>query len=263
MSSTRRFSIITISFNSEKCITRTIESVLKQNYSDIEYIFIDGGSKDSTNKIINSYEKKLNEKGIHTIHISEPDNGISDAFNKGILKAGGEIIVILNADDELLPGSLETIDKEFTEEVDILYGNAIWDDYKNKIRKIKKAGTNLSDLLYRMIIIHPACFVKRKVYNQNGMFDDSYKYCMDKELLYRMYKLGSRFKYIDQELALMKAGGVSDLNTVKVIKEGERMAIYYGEKPLKAKLNAYYKIIRCKLIKEYKVIRKLILSYCK
>lgn len=258
MQSGIRFSIITISFNAENCIGRTIESVLNQEYSNIEYLFIDGKSKDSTNSIIDSYKSKLNEKGISIVHLSEQDKGISDAFNKGISKATGEIIVILNADDELLPGSLEIIDKEFTSDIDILYGNAIWDDTDNKIKKVKKAGTKLQDLLYRMILIHPATFVRREAYDQCGVFDISYRYCMDKELLYRMYIGGMQFKYINKELALMKAGGISDKNTVKVIKEGKRMAVNNGANPIKVEVNAMEKIVKCKLISIYKKIIKYV-----
>lgn len=255
MSKKRRFSIITISFNAEECIGRTIESVLNQDYDNIEYLFIDGGSNDSTNKIIEEYKEKFYKKGINIKHLSEPDKGISDAFNKGINIAEGEIIVILNADDELVPGALEEIDKEFTEDIDILYGNAIWEDIENNYKKVKKAGTNISQLLYKMILIHPATFVKKSAYDKNGVFNLSYKFCMDKELLYRMYKAGAKFKYVDKELALMKAGGISDKNTVKVIKEGERMAIEYGANQLKVRINAIDKIIKSKIIKICKKIR--------
>lgn len=252
MPKSKRFSIITISFNAEECIARTIESVLMQKYSNMEYLFIDGGSQDSTNQIIDSYKPRFNEVGISVIHISEPDKGISDAFNKGIHRASGQIVVILNADDELLTGSLGIIDEEFTDDVDILYGNAIWDDVENGINKIKKAGTNLSNLLYRMILIHPATFVKKRAYDKNGTFDTSYRFCMDKELLYRMYKADAKFKYVDKEFSLMKAGGVSDKNTVKVIKEGERMAIHNGAYPVKVKWNAIRNMWKCRLIKVYR-----------
>jgi len=92
-------SIITICFNSEKTIAKTIESILEQDYQNIEYLIIDGASKDGTMKIVNSYKKKFNQKGIEYVISSEKDKGIYDAMNKGVGKASGDVVGILNSDD--------------------------------------------------------------------------------------------------------------------------------------------------------------------
>ena len=98
-----KISIITITYNSEKTLENTIKSVIGQNYDDLEYIIIDGGSKDGTLKIAEQYKKYI------SVIVSEPDNGISDAFNKGISHATGELIGIINSDDMLADGALKTI----------------------------------------------------------------------------------------------------------------------------------------------------------
>jgi glycosyltransferase involved in cell wall biosynthesis len=253
MNTKYRFSIITISLNASDAIKKTIESVVCQKFSDFEYIFVDGFSNDSTNEIIENYKTTLNRIGIPVTHISEPDKGISDAFNKGIQLAIGEIIIILNADDELLPGALIRIDKEFNNDIDILYGNAIWEDTKRKICKVKKAGTRLQGLIHNMILIHPATFIKKKSYVKYGLYNTKYNYCMDKELLYRMYKSGAKFKYVDKEFSKMKSGGISDKDFIKVLQEGERMSIYYGINPFRAKFLVIIKILKCKMIRIYKL----------
>ena len=101
-----KFSIITVCFNSEKTIERTIRSVLNQTFSDYEYIIVDGASKDDTMKIVKSYEDKFDGR-LH--YISEPDKGIYDAMNKGIRLAQGEIIGIVNSDDWLEDDSLMNV----------------------------------------------------------------------------------------------------------------------------------------------------------
>ncbi|WDM33086.1 glycosyltransferase [Priestia megaterium] len=255
-----KFSIITISFNAEKTIKNTIESVLNQNYLDYEYIFVDGGSKDSTNEIIEHYKQKLLKKGISVKHISEKDNGISDAFNKGIALAEGEIISILNADDQFLPGALEKVSQEFDSDMDVIYGNCIWNDTLRGIRYIRKSKPFPEQLLYDMVFIHPSTFVRMEAYKKYGVFKIDYKYCMDEELLYRMYKQGASFKYLDIELTLFQAGGVSDNNPWPTWKEGERLAFSYGEPLWKVKAIKLKKVIKHNLSKIRKCLLKLLTS---
>ena len=98
-----KISIITISFNSDKTLEDTINSVISQDYPNLEYLIVDGGSKDRTLDIVDKYRDKID------VVVSEPDKGISDAFNKGIQLATGEIIGIINSDDLLMPGALQEI----------------------------------------------------------------------------------------------------------------------------------------------------------
>ena len=128
-----KVSMITICYNAEKTIAKTIESVLSQDYENLEYIIVDGGSKDHTVDIIKSYENKK----IHWI--SEKDNGISDAFNKGIKMATGDLIGLINADDYLFPHALANLTLACHECTDVLYGNTIVDDQENELKLIKYA----------------------------------------------------------------------------------------------------------------------------
>lgn len=262
-----RLSIVTVSFNVEQCIEKTILSVYNQTLPVYEYIIIDGGSTDSTVDIIKTYEAKFVKKGILFQYISEKDRGISDAFDKGILRATGDLVGLLNADDELLPNTCSILSKEYSKvSADIYYGNCIWEENENHLVFVSKPKVTSSDklykLLYNMVLIHPSTFITRKAYNEFGTYDISYKYCMDQELLFRMYKNKARFRYIDKEFTRFKAGGVSDSFPKKVFAEASRIAIDNGEPLVKVKIIEYLKLLRdfsarkAKKIGIYKWIKK-------
>lgn len=259
-----KLSIVTISFNAEKSIEKTILSILGQTKPVYEYIFIDGGSTDDTNRLIDSYQKKIEERGTIFIHISEHDQGISDAFNKGILKATGDFVGIINADDEMLSETNELLSNFVDDErCDIVYGNAIWIDEKNGLSYVKKPKGDLSRLYYDLVLIHPSTFVSKASYERNGLFNISYKLCMDKELLLRMYIGGEHFRYIDKELTIMRAGGASDQDVIKTVNEGIKLSNYYHCPKIYTYSNALKKIIKYKLatlikkIHLYKIIKGL------
>ncbi len=259
-----RLSVITISFNAEECISRTINSILAQTLPVYEYIMIDGASKDKTNEIICSYDDEFARRGIRFIHVSEPDAGISDAFNKGIAMATGDLVGIINADDELMVNANEILSQYYSEtQADVYYGNCIWVDSEHKIEYISKPHShNLSMLVYNMILIHPSTFVRKDTYEKYGTFNTTYKYCMDKEFLYRLYKHGAKFLYIDKELTKFKAGGVSDKHTNAVFIEGRHMALEYGKPWIVVmaveikKRTKTYKTKKLKGTRLYRIIKK-------
>lgn len=246
-------SIITITFNAEAVIEKTILSVLNQTRTIYEYIFIDGGSTDKTNEIIEQYAETIKNKGIKYIHVSEKDRGISDAFNKGICHATGEYIGIINAGDELLPNTNEELN-EFTKQTtaDIVYGNCIWMDEANGISYVRKPKGELSRLYYDLVLIHPSTFVKKTAYTAYGMFNIEYKLCMDKELLLRMYVQGATFSYLDRELTIFRAGGASDQDVVKTVKEGIKLSNAYNKPKIITYPNALRKIVKHKLSSKMK-----------
>ncbi len=145
-------SIITIVFNGEKYLDQTIRSVLDQNYPSVQYIIIDGGSTDNSINIIKKYEKDL------YFWISEKDNGISDAFNKGIARATGDIIGIINADDWYEPKTFERVAQQM-DDADICFGDVQF--WKNGEKEFIQKG-NLKLLIKEITIIHPTVFVKRE-----------------------------------------------------------------------------------------------------
>ena len=164
-----KVSMITICYNSEKTIAKTIESVLSQDYENLEYIIVDGGSKDHTIDIIKSYE---NEK---IRWISENDNGISDVFNKGIKMATGDFIGLINADDYLLPHAIANLLLACHEEADVLYGNTIVNDEENELKLAKHAGS-VEGLEYSLPFIHQSSLVRKKLMSDMEGIQKNIKY---------------------------------------------------------------------------------------
>ena len=120
-----KISIVTACYNSEKTIEKTIKSVIEQDYPNIEYILIDGGSTDNTMKIVKKYEK------VFSVIVSQSDKGVADGFNKGVQRATGEIIGILNSDDIMYKGTAKKLDQSYDGETDIYYGDHIVIDDEN------------------------------------------------------------------------------------------------------------------------------------
>jgi glycosyltransferase involved in cell wall biosynthesis len=202
-----KVSIITIVLNGAKTIEDTINSVIGQTADNIEYIIIDGGSTDGTTDIVKKYANHID------VFVSEPDTGIGNAFNKGILAASGEIIGIINADD--------WYEETAVAEVINVYGKyPYYDIYYGNCNIITTAGTSNikgSDnghllLLNGMSITHPSTFVKRNAYLKYGLFSEEYRIAMDYEWLLRAYVNGAIFKHVGALLAHHRPGGISQVN---------------------------------------------------
>lgn len=203
-----KISIITPTYNSEKTIDRTIQSVLSQNYNDIEHIIIDGSSVDGTMCIVNKYAGKLSKI------ISEKDDGIFDAMNKGISIASGDIIGILNSDDFFNSNDvLSIIANEFNDSsVDAVYGDiSYFLNDTNKITRYWKAGEYKEKKLNNgWIIPHPALFLRRSVYSKLGVFNLDLKVAADYEFILRIIKTKKvKLKYVKKILVRMYGGGNS------------------------------------------------------
>ena len=247
-----KISIITITYNSQDTIRKTIESVISQKYRPLEYVLVDGGSSDKTNEIISSYFEEFKIRGIEYSFKSESDEGISDAFNKGIKRATGEIIGIINSDDQLETDILSTVSDNFDNDVDVLCGDCLWVDEEKKISYIRKSRLNLKKLKHEMVIMHPTCFVRKKSYELYGCFDKELKFCMDKDLMARFYRNGAHFKYIPFTISVMAAGGISDINYKQVFDEGVIIAERNGVPHFFAVTYRMYKILRLTLIRMIK-----------
>ena len=151
---------MTITYNSEATLEETIKSIVSQYYDNLEYLIIDGGSKDKTLEIVNKYRDKI------AVVVSEPDKGISDAFNKGIKKATGEIIGIINSDDFLMPNALETIAKHYDSTVDVYSGNVLFwnEDTGDEYSSIPDIKFDKLKLQYG--VAHPARFIRKSAGDQ-------------------------------------------------------------------------------------------------
>ncbi len=203
-------SIITVAFNSENTIQNTIESIFNQTYQHIEYILVDGGSTDGTKDIIRFYENKIN------CYISEPDQGIYDAMNKGIKLASGDIVGILNADDLFYDHSiLEKIVKEFNDaDIDAVYGDVQFFhlEKQNKIvRYYSSKRFKPYKFKYGIMPAHPSFYAKRELFDKFGFYKIDYQIAADFELLLRfIYKNNIKCRYLEQAFVSMRPGGISN-----------------------------------------------------
>lgn len=201
-----KISVVTVCFNSSATIRKTIESILAQTYNNIEYIIVDGASKDNTVEIIKEYESAFNGK-LHWI--SEPDGGIYYAMNKGIAMATGELIGIVNSDDYYEPDAVEKMVEAYVPgKHQILYGY---------MRNISRSG-DISEpvrashtVLPDEMICHPSCFVSSNVYKDYGVFDTQYPSVSDYDFMIRMSKNPKvEFIPVDAVISNFTLGGMSN-----------------------------------------------------
>ena len=212
-------SIITPVLNGRVTIEDTIKSVLGQSHKEVEYIVIDGGSRDGTVEIVKSYGNRI------TKFISESDKGIYDAMNKGIKLASGEIIGILNSDDIYARDSVvEIVAKAMTEKrVDACYSDLVYVDRINADRIVRYwKSCEYREGLFKKgwMPPHPTFFAKRCVYEKYGYFDLSLPIALDYEILFRfMEKSKIKTCYIPEAMIRMRSGGFSNKNILNVIKQ--------------------------------------------
>ncbi len=228
-------SVVTICYNSAKTVEETIQSILGQDYDRIDYVMIDGGSTDGTLDIIAKYRDRLG------FFVSEPDRGISDAFNKGVAHSKGDVIVIINSDDILRPGTL----KQFAE----YYEEGQWDIYRcNVIVRNKETGfegRDIPSLKFPLIpwqvnVDHQGTFVTREAYERWGNYDINFRYMMDHDFLARCYQGGARMKYVPVDVAEFRLGGVSVASISEKRYDIEHIVTKQGGKQWQATLCYWY-----------------------
>ena len=215
-----KITIITVCMNSVNTIEKTIRSVIEQEYSDLEYIVIDGGSTDGTLEVLRQYESYIDK------WISEPDNGIYDAMNKGVGYCSGEWIYYLNANDRLFQNSTleQVFSKKYGEQVSCIYGNT-WNVKEKKL--YFKRAYDIETIYYRVPFVHQAAFVRRGVM-ERYRFDMGYKVSADYDLFTRMYVNGEKYKKIDCDIALFDLSGISQNSTTEARNEREEIQIKNG-----------------------------------
>lgn len=252
-----KISIVTITYNSEKTLEETFESILAQNYKPLEYIIVDGCSNDGTIQIIEKYLEIFKKNNIEVKYKSEKDSGISDAFNKGVSQATGEIVGIINSDDKLASGALEKISSVYNDSVGVYYGDCIIfkDGQREELIAVPKFSKDRKTLYIGMSLYHPSTFIAKSIYDQYGLYDTSYKMCMDRDLLLRIYTSGVEFLYISEPLACYREGGANQVNYNITANENELISVKYGMKKCKARLIKYYFSFHDSLWKIIKVLK--------
>jgi glycosyltransferase len=243
-------SIITVCYNRAHTIERAIKSVFEQDYKNIEYIIIDGNSNDGSQKIISKYQKKL------AYYLSEPDNGMYYALNKGIKQAKGEIIGFMHSDDEFYDsGVISNIVNYFKEntELDGIYGNGLYVDNNLKlVRDRKGIAFSLEKIKNGWLPLHPTVYLKKSVYKTYGDFDTRYYIASDSEFLLRMLlKHKINIDYLNKYIVQMKIGGLStNVNTtLKTFIEDFNIYKNYVSNPLLAILQKKWRAFQQYLTK--------------
>ena len=211
-----KISIITVVYNNEETIQDVMNSVLLQEYDDLEYIIIDGASTDGTVEIIKDILKRYPERNVK--FISEKDNGIYDAMNKGIRNSTGDVIGILNSDDFYVNNNVISIviNKFITKKVESVFADLVYvrtDNLDKIVRYYSSAIFHPGKMAYGWMPAHPTFFVKREVYEQYGLYKTDYKIAADYELIARfLVKNKVSYSYIPEVLVKMRTGGASTRN---------------------------------------------------
>jgi len=229
-----KISIITIAYNSAATIEDTIQSVLAQSHDDLEYILVDGASKDGTMDIVNKYKSRISKI------ISEPDKGIYDAMNKGVLAASGEVVGILNSDDFYADVDvLKDVNAKFEESpIEGLYADLVYIDRDDPLRIIRnwKSGEYQHGLFRKgWMPPHPTFFVKKACYDRLGIYNTSLRSAADYELMLRfIHKEEIKITYLPRVITKMRVGGQSNVslkNRIKANKEDRKAWEMNGLKP--------------------------------
>ena len=204
-----KVSIITTCYNREKTIAQAIESVLGQDYPDIEYIVVDGASTDDSFKVIRSYGSRI------TKVISERDGGMYEAINKGIKMATGEIVGLLHSDDFLFhPHIISEIVERFKRtSADIVYGDGLFVDAhetEKVIRDWRSGNYRRWKVRLGWLPLHPTVYIKRSAIERYGLYNENYKIAADSDFLVRyLYKAHLKVEYLGKYVVRMRMGGLS------------------------------------------------------
>lgn len=245
-----KITVITVCFNSVDTIEKAIESVINQDYPDKEYIIVDGGSTDGTVNIIKKYENCISR------WISEPDDGIFDAMNKGIHMATGNVIAFLNSDDWYVESALSMVCEVFEKnDCDCV----CCDNYviQQDGSQVYYDASNLSqeDMYKRMIYFHSAIFAKKELFEKSNNFDLTYRIAADYDWILRAIEKGARLFYLHKPIFTFCYGGVSSVNEIECAREAKEIAIRHlpiDKKDYLEDINdRYYGIVACASSKEW------------
>ena len=233
-----KVSIITSCYNRAATIRSAIESVLAQDYNDIEFIVVDGSSTDGSLDIIREYADRI------SIIISEPDHGMYEAINKGIRVATGEIIGLLHSDDFFYDNGVigRIVERMKRTHADFLYGDGLFvnpDDTNKVVRNWIGGGYRLWKVRHGWLPLHPTCYIRRDVMMRQGLYNESYKIAADSDLLVRYLLTGGlTVTYLNEYIVRMRMGGLStdSAKRKKMWEEDIRVYVSHGLWPTLTKL---------------------------
>lgn len=233
-----KVSIITSCYNRAATIRSAIESVLAQDYNDIEFIVVDGSSTDGSLDIIREYADRI------SIIISEPDHGMYEAINKGIRVATGEIIGLLHSDDFFYDNGVigRIVERMKRTHADFLYGDGLFvnpDDTNKVVRNWIGGGYRLWKVRHGWLPLHPTCYIRRDVMTRLGLYNESYKIAADSDLLVRYLLTGGlTVTYLNEYVVRMRMGGLStdSAKRKKMWEEDIRVYVSHGLWPTLTKL---------------------------
>lgn len=215
----KKISIITVCKNDKNRIEKTIESVINQDYENIEFIIIDGNSTDGTTEIIKKYLDKI------SIFVSEPDTGVYDAMNKGIKYSTGDYLFFLNAGDYFYDNNV--LSRIFTRgyNEDLIYGN-IFLYRRSKPFFIKLMPTRISNyFMLTDMISHQAIFFTRKVFDELGLYNEKYKISADYDIILKSFKKGFTYRKVKEIISIVEFEGINSKRENIRQRENERKQV--------------------------------------
>lgn len=243
-----KISIITTTYNSKDTIASTIESVMNQNYPDIDYWIIDGGSTDGTLDIVNDYQQQYPYR-INCI--SEPDKGMYDAMNKGINHCSGDVVGILNSDDFFTSDDIiSKIAEAFTEDIDAVYGDIHFIRKENPHKCTRYYSSKIwrpGMLRFGFMPAHPTFYVRRSIYMAHGLYSLDYRIASDYDMMVRLFYANRiKAKYLPYDFVTMRQGGLST--------QGAKSRLILNKEDIKAcrryGMKTNYAFISCKYFKK-------------
>lgn len=229
--------VITTVLNGRDELEATINSVLAQRYDAVEYIVVDGGSQDGTVEILRSYDDRLD------YWFSEPDKGISDAWNKAIAVASGQYVSFLNAGDEYLDGALESV-AERIQTFDFSWGDMLWVGETGDETPFLGRNSYREVIDYVMPFNHPTMFFKRISVLKVSSYSTACRFAMDYDLVRKLVRAGGDGVYVPVTITRMKAGGVHDRNYRATVAEVRNIAVSYGTNPFSAWFAEQYTFLK-------------------
>lgn len=222
-----KITIITVCFNAANGLIETAESILNQQYNDIEWIVVDGKSTDNTEEIIKLYRDKLIKRGIEVNFRSEKDYGIYDAMNKGIDRASGEWCIFMNAGDSFYSdGSLENLVINDIDKFDIIYGDANH-VYNNKFKFYPAKNEKDLSFINGMEFCHQSAIIRKEILKKLR-YSTNYKIAGDFDFFVRAFKVPCRFKHVEKIISEFQMDGISSTNGAKGILENNEIKLNHN-----------------------------------